>query len=124
MVHDHLEKRIAELERRTTHYRNAFVLLVLALCGMTVVGAAEDDGVIQGREQWLVDATGKQNFAVFPDSLGGGVLGLWGESGKVVLTAGSNLAGAGQLTLHSEGDDDGTDDQWSNDLSTLLQPNE
>ena len=53
---ERLEQRITELERRTSRYRNALVLLVLGLCGVAVVGATNEglyrigeDGSIRDR---------------------------------------------------------------------------
>ncbi len=45
-----LEQRVAELERRSTRYRYALLLMVVGICAVAVVGATTDDGVIRGRE--------------------------------------------------------------------------
>ena len=53
---ERIEQRITELERRTSRYRNALVLLVVGLCGVAVVGATNEglyrigeDGSIRDR---------------------------------------------------------------------------
>ncbi len=78
VTRDH-EKRLAKLERRTTRYRNALVLLVVGICALAVVGATTDDGVILGQYLFLTN-----------------------DQGEVVFSAGSNDAGNGILTIMSK----------------------
>ena len=59
---ERLEQRITELDRRTSRYRNALVLLVVGLCGVAVVGATnegfygiDEDGIITGKTLYLVN---------------------------------------------------------------------
>ena len=66
-----LEQRVVELERRTTRYRNAMVLLVVGICAVAVVGATTDDGVIRGRELRLSNGAGQDVFVAKADSTGG-----------------------------------------------------
>ena len=74
-----LEQRVAELERRTVRYRNALVLLVVGVCAIAVVGATTHDDVISGRALFLMN-----------------------DQGEVVIRAGANTDGDGQLKVMSK----------------------
>ena len=69
---EHLEQRIADLERRANRYRNALVMLVLALCAVAVVGATTDDRVIVGRALFLQNKQGQVVISMGSDDGGSG----------------------------------------------------
>ena len=63
---ERLEQRITELERRASRYRNALVLLVVGMCGVSVVGATnrslygiDENGNITGKRLFLFNDTGQ-----------------------------------------------------------------
>ena len=98
-----LEQRVVELERRTTRYRNAMVLLVVGICAVAVVGATTDDGVIRGRELRLSNGAGQDVFVAKADSTGGdGMFGILLGSGEVVVYGGTSTKGNGNLMVSSK----------------------
>ena len=98
-----LEERIAMLERRTSRYRDVAGFLLVALCAAVLIGAAGDDGNIEGRMLIIKNSEGQGVVAAFADEQGNGKLQIADASGQLVLVGGVSKDGGGGLVIASSG---------------------
>lgn len=105
-----MEKRVEQLERRATHYRNALVLLVIGLCAVGVVGFTTDDGVIRGRSLELTDDEG-EFFSAYsamgtrPVITFRGGVSIQSNEGKRLMWLGADKLGDGYIFINTKNGD-------------------
>ena len=100
---EEFERRLSQLERRANRYRNALVLLVVGLCGVAVVGATSDDGIIEGiiegKALYLRNEEGVIVAGLGADDDGNGLLQVFSKTGTTLINAGAGFEGDGKLQV-------------------------
>ena len=97
------EGRVAALERRANRYRNALVVLLLALCAVAVMGATGDDEELSAKRLWIMNNEGKAVIGLHATDAGHGLITLHnGDTDSALVYLGSNDGGDGLLTVSSK----------------------
>lgn len=100
---DTLVRRLDRLERQNRRLGS----LVLALCALvgvgSLVGFAQQDEVVWGRQFILVDTEGNKRAELGTDSDGASILSFFDAAGRLRTELGSTRAGTGLLRIRSRG---------------------
>ena len=95
------EERVTALEQRANRYRNAFVVLVVVLCGVAVIGATRGANYFLGKGVTLSNESGEVVVRLGVAASEGGFLQLYSKNGGIAFNAAVSESGVGYLQIGS-----------------------
>ena len=101
-----IEQRLEHLERRANRYRNVLVLLVICVFAVELIEDTIDDEIdgeiIRAKGLEVTNDEGQVLISAGSDTSGDGQLTVNSKTGKELIYAGADEGGNGQLTVNSK----------------------